>query len=111
MKVPGDMSSGVYESVDDYFETVCQLWIGLTFGEGHNTLSPCCKSRDKERECGHVLWPVSGKSFNLKCNGLNKTCQYKVDFACPNRFHDQALCSQCVERSRILLCGVPSRNS
>lgn len=111
MKVPGDRSSGVYDSVDNYFDTVCKLWVGLTFGEGHNALSPCCKKRDKDKECGHVLWPVSVDGIDSICSGLNKTCQNKVDFVCPNKFHDYALCTSCVLNSRKKLCGPPSKQS
>lgn len=36
MKVYGTKSNGVYESVDDYFETIIPLWIAMTFAEGNH---------------------------------------------------------------------------
>ena len=57
MKVPGDKKSlGVYPDKKDYFNTICRLWIGLTFEDGNKALSPKCRDRapGATRECGTV---------------------------------------------------------
>ena len=57
MKVPGDRKSqGVYPDKTDYFDTICRLWIGLTFEDGNKALSPKCRERQQgsTKECGTV---------------------------------------------------------
>ena len=55
MKVPDDGSSmGVYTDKKGYFDTVCRLWIGLTFSDGNAALSPKCRHKTSGKECGMV---------------------------------------------------------
>ena len=63
MKVPGDKHSmGVYNNREDYFDTICRLWVGLTFNDGNGALNPKCRHKTEKggtKECGlvsiHVL--------------------------------------------------------
>ena len=49
------MTGGVYDSPEDYFHTVQNLWNAMTFGEGNAALSPKCKWRSNDgKECGMV---------------------------------------------------------
>ena len=55
MKVPDDESStGVYRNKEEYFDTVCRMWIGLTFSDGNAALSPKCRHKAAGKECGVV---------------------------------------------------------
>lgn len=55
MKVPNDGTSmGVYTKKAEYFNTVCRLWIGLTFSDGNAALSPKCRHKTSGKECGMV---------------------------------------------------------
>lgn len=55
MKVSDDESSmGVCRNKEEYFDTVCRLWIGLTFSDGNAALSPRCQHKTAEKECGVV---------------------------------------------------------
>ena len=55
MKVPNDGTSmGVYTKKADYFNTVCRLWVGLTFSDGNAALSPKCRHKTSGKECGMV---------------------------------------------------------
>ena len=55
MKVPDDgRSMGVYTNKKEYFDTVCRLWIGLTFSDGNVALSPKCRHKTSGKECGMV---------------------------------------------------------
>ena len=55
MKVPDDNNSGgVYKNKEEYFRTVCSLWIGLTFGDGNAALNPKCRFKFGAKECGMV---------------------------------------------------------
>ncbi|KAI8896071.1 hypothetical protein BC833DRAFT_599019, partial [Globomyces pollinis-pini] len=108
MKVPDSKSQGVYDSVDNYFDTVGKLWIGLTFGEGHSATSPICRYRQADKECGHVLWPMKS-SGTMSCRTPH--CHQTVSFACGNRFHDYGLCEPCVRFTRQKLCGSPGKSA
>ena len=49
------LTGGVYDSPEDYFHTVQNLWNAMTFGEGNAALSPKCKWRSNDgKECGMV---------------------------------------------------------
>ena len=51
----GDGSSnGVYSSKEEYFDTMCRLWIGLTFSDGNAALNPKCRQHVNGKECGEV---------------------------------------------------------
>jgi len=104
MKVPRGKANGVYDSVEEYFETVIRIWIGLTFGEGHNSLSPSCKIRNAGKECGHILWPVSNAE-NVKCHSHH--CHNNAVLACCNKNHDYGFCEACVKKIREGFRGPP----
>ncbi|KAG6967558.1 hypothetical protein JG688_00006251 [Phytophthora aleatoria] len=42
LQLPRSKGGRVYESSDEYFRTVVELWIGMTFVEGNNALLPHC---------------------------------------------------------------------
>ncbi|KAI9318848.1 hypothetical protein DFJ73DRAFT_769718 [Zopfochytrium polystomum] len=107
MQGPKSASRGVYTSPEDYFDTVLKLWVAITFEHGNNALTPHCRTRDKDKECGHVLWPIpDDHASTLQCQVPH--CTRRVVLACPNRFHNRGLCAHCANRARQLLCGPPS---
>ncbi|KAF4031045.1 ATPase family associated domain-containing protein 12 [Phytophthora infestans] len=42
LQLPRSNGGRVYESSDEYFTTIVELWIGMTFVEGNNALLPHC---------------------------------------------------------------------
>ncbi|KAJ3187506.1 hypothetical protein HDU85_006800 [Gaertneriomyces sp. JEL0708] len=98
MKTPDTNSKGVYDSTEEYFDTVIKLFIGMTFSDGNNALNAQCRYRKDDKECGHVLWPVkSGQAGSgLTCRMHN--CGREAVFVCPNKFHNQGLCSGCATK-------------
>lgn len=110
MKVPNSPSRGVYDSAESYFDIVSRVWVGLTFGEGHEALTPSCRYRDKneQRDCGRVLWPISSPG-NVRCR--TSGCQQRAELACSNKYHEQGLCGSCAAVSRNGLCGAPGKSA
>ena len=93
MKVPGTTSGGVYDSVDDYMDTVHRLWVAMTFADGFATLAPTCRSKGAPgMSCQNALWPVANESGNLRCRTRN--CGGVVKFSCRVKNHD-AVCGEC----------------
>lgn len=111
MKVPGKAGDGVYESPDEYFESVIKLWIGMTFVDGNNALLPHCTVKGaNDKVCDQPLWPIgaSGKA-GVTCKSHN--CARHVEFVCANRFHDRGYCSRCASQRQEQLRGPPSSNA
>ncbi|KAJ1548253.1 M-phase phosphoprotein 8, partial [Nowakowskiella sp. JEL0078] len=109
MKVPrpGNQShDGIYPSTEKYFETLIKLWIAITFTEGNSALVPHCRMKDKEKECGHVLWSVENKNDGNSCN-----CGRPIKYACPNRFHNRNLCGTCAGKQQEQLRGPPGSHA
>eukprot|EP00727_Mastigamoeba_balamuthi_P013907 m51a1_g9139 hypothetical protein (3447) ;mRNA; r:63647-74936 len=114
MHVPADRrTDGVYDSAEQYFETVGRLWTAVTFSEGCNALNPACHSRegspDRPVDCGHVLWPVADAMQQqgppLRCR--TRGCINEVAYACFRKNHNYGLCETCAERARGELRGPP----
>jgi hypothetical protein len=94
----------VYESPEIYFDTMEKLWIGLTFNDGHMALSPFCRFRIAEKECGHALWP---KNMQTLCS--SKGCGNSRAFNCP--MHQYGLCFNCNKDTIEKLIGPKSKYS
>jgi hypothetical protein len=103
MCVPGRDSSGVYESVEEYFDIVKRLWTAITFSDGSNIFNPSCRWRDKDKECGHVLWPLT--KIRIKCS--NGNCPNSAFIACCNQNHPYGLCANCSSKIKNGLKGPP----
>jgi hypothetical protein len=106
MKIPGSKSCGVYESKEDYINTVHRLWVGMTFVDGHSSLSPRCHSRGGKGgvSCQQTLWPISGGSATFRCR--TQHCNANAEFACRMKHHD-ALCGECARVAQTSLRGAP----
>ncbi|XP_066921715.1 uncharacterized protein [Clytia hemisphaerica] len=105
MKVPGDKrSQGVYSDKKDYFDTICRLWIGLTFEDGNKALSPKCRDRQQgaTKECGTVLWQVPNGNRAEVCRSCRKDT---VSYVCQNMRHRGGLCSRCCMGAKQRLMG------
>ncbi|XP_065661939.1 uncharacterized protein LOC136084823 isoform X2 [Hydra vulgaris] len=102
MKVPSDKSSGVYNSAEEYFEIVMQLWIGLTFIDGNSNLNPKCCHKFQEKKCGQVLLPSGEEKYEVHC--LN-SCSFPVVLQCTNSRHTKGLCSKCAQNAKAELMG------
>lgn len=90
-------ASGVYDSADNYMETVYRLWVAMTFADGHSALAPHCRSRGQSGGgCNNALWPITGSVGQARCR--SRGCSKPVEFACRIKSHD-ALCSDCATRS------------
>jgi hypothetical protein len=98
-------SDGVYKSTQDYMNTIIKIWTGLTFGEGHAVISPVCKARYGEKECGKVLWPCPSELQSFVCRGSK--CSSLATYSCPDPRHKSGLCQQCFQRSSLQLLGSP----
>lgn len=48
------VKGGVYNSPDEYFFTMQSLWNAMTFGDGNAALSPKCRWKLADKECGQV---------------------------------------------------------
>ena len=96
-----DHTKGVYDTREEYFEIVHKLWIGLTFGEGHDSIAPNCCSRDGDKTCGRSLSPVTTSS--QMCKGFE--CFQTAIYTCPNSFHDYSLCEECFRHKMSMLCS------
>jgi hypothetical protein len=104
-------AAGVYESADEYMDTVLRLWVAMTFSDGFSVLAPHCRSRGPSGGCQNTLWPVAAGNVhlgNLRCRG--RSCPNPVAFACRIKSHD-ALCNQCASRSIGNNLGGPGPNA
>jgi len=93
--------AGVYESADDYMESMHRLWVAMTFADGHAALAPHCRSRGQSGMCcNNALWPITATRIqnvaNLWCR--SKDCSRPVEYTCRIKSHD-ALCGDCAARS------------
>ena len=86
---------GIYKSADDYFNTMQSLWNAMTFGDGNAALSPKCRFKKMDKDCGEVLWPLDEKSSaaqNVRCRSIitggNKVLNltYTLTIWIPNTF-------------------------
>ena len=110
MQVPGSKSHGVYESREQYVDTVERLMVGMTFSDGHAALSPHCYEKDPQgKPCGCVLWPVDPKRGSVNtANPLTcrtRGCSAQVVWVCQNGRHSPGLCMSCSKKERGLLMG------
>lgn len=104
MHVPGDKTDGCYDSLEEYFDTVYRLWIGLTWHDGWMALTPSCKwkiSIAGDKVCDKGLWPISSAGF--RCN--TKDCSGSVVMACCNKQHKFGYCKSCGEKRKTAMRG------
>ncbi|DBA01642.1 TPA: hypothetical protein N0F65_010293 [Lagenidium giganteum] len=101
MSLPTSRSSGggVYESVDEYFDIVLKIWIGMTFGEGNNALMPHCTEQSGSKICDQVLLPLAHAHGNCRSSG----CRGTAEFVCPIKSHTSGLCKRCELQKQNLL--------
>lgn len=97
----------VYESSDDYYTTIVQLWIGMTFVEGNNALLPHCTVKVGDKICDQPLWPFPGKHNSINCR--NSQCGSYATFLCAHRQHAKGFCSKCASDYQQRLRGPPSK--
>ena len=106
MKIPNSKSQGVYTNKDDYMNTIQRLWVGMTFTDGHSSLSPQCHHRSGKNGvfCQKTLWPLSSSKVSLRCRTPH--CNGVPEFACSIKNHD-ALCVHCAKETQLKLRGRP----
>ncbi|TDH66050.1 hypothetical protein CCR75_007122 [Bremia lactucae] len=97
----------VYESSDEYFTTIVNLWIGMTFVEGNNALLPHCTVRMGDSACDQPLWPFPGKQTSINCR--NSQCNGYATFVCAHRQHVKGYCTNCANEYQRRLRGPPSK--
>eukprot|EP00474_Spongospora_subterranea_P008580 CRZ09038.1 hypothetical protein [Spongospora subterranea] len=105
MQTPTSSSKGVYESTDEYFNTVTRLWTAMTFGDGNSALSPKCRVKEGERVCGNVLWSLRGNQSGERLHCRTPRCHNLVILACGNSRHSSGLCGKCARSARLELLG------
>ncbi len=103
MCVPGKTSNGVYRSLEEYFDIVQRLWTAITFSDGSNMFNASCRWRDKDKECGHVLWPIT--TIRIKCS--TNGCLNHAVIACCNQNHPYGVCAHCNAKIKNGLKGPP----
>ncbi|KAL4165528.1 hypothetical protein KRP22_014238 [Phytophthora ramorum] len=97
----------IYESSEEYFATIIELWIGMTFVEGNNALLPHCTVKTGDKVCDQPLWPFPGKEALLRCK--NSHCDRYATCLCAHRQHSKGLCSKCAGEYQQRLRGPPSK--
>lgn len=103
MKVPDSKARGVYESPEEYLDTLQRLMVGMAFSEGHAALKPQCRVKSQETICGYTLWPVDQATGNMHCRA--RGCDREVVLACRNRYHNAGLCFKCAAKEEKRLLG------
>ena len=106
MQVPSSKSKGVYESTEQYVNTVERLMVGMTFSDGHSSLVPHCYEKDPSgKPCDCTLWLVDRKGGLDQLTCRTKGCSRTVAWACQNRRHSRGLCEICAKKESALLMG------
>ncbi|KAL8000478.1 putative P-loop containing nucleoside triphosphate hydrolase, DNA2/NAM7 helicase, AAA [Plasmopara halstedii] len=105
----GTNNGRVFESTDEYFLTILQLWIGMTFVEGNNALLPHCTVRAGDKMCDQPLWPFPGKHESIKCK--NSQCSGSATFLCAHKQHAKGICNMCASEYQRRLSGPPSKHA
>ncbi len=105
MKVPkldskSAATSGIYDSPEDYFNTIIRLWTGVTFHDGWCALTPSCRWKDQDKDCRQTLWPCDNR--DLLCGKCKKN---HFVMACPNKRHPYGLCEKCATAAQRDLRG------
>ena len=100
MKVSKTSSAGIYDSAEDYIDTMHRLWVAMTFADGYATLAPQCRCRTTTGvSCQNTLYPIAdvvGVSSKLRCR--TRSCNGHVEFACRMKSHE-AVCGPCASRA------------
>lgn len=78
LQLPHTNEGRVYENSDEYFTTIVNLWIGMTFIEGDNALLPHCTVKMGDKLCDQPLWPFPGKNTLMNCK--NSHCDRSATF-------------------------------
>ncbi|KAI8855087.1 hypothetical protein BC829DRAFT_412745 [Chytridium lagenaria] len=113
MKVPGGKGNGVYNSKEEYFETVIRLWVAMTFGEGNNLLNPSCNYKTSgagssgAKDCGRAMLPLKEPTISGSLACRSRGCMELVSLACSNKLHDRGLCGVCADKTKRALRGPP----
>jgi Zinc finger C-x8-C-x5-C-x3-H type (and similar) len=79
-------TNGVYDSPEDYMNTVHKLWVAMTFFDGFAAIAPRCRSRSPSGTCSNALWPVAankGNTANMTCRRLSSTSSFRVSEQVP----------------------------
>ncbi|KAI9990974.1 hypothetical protein PInf_018592 [Phytophthora infestans] len=107
LQLPRSNGGRVYESSDEYFTTIVELWIGMTFVEGNNALLPHCTVKMGDKVCDQPLWPFPDKKMSLHCR--NSQCDRYATFVCAHRQHTKGYCSKCASEYQQRLRGPSSK--
>jgi hypothetical protein len=113
-KVPYKAGNGVYNSSKEYMDTVHQVWVGMTFADGHGALAPSCRCKGPSgTTCQRTLWPIhtsaaANSTSQLRCRSDH--CQENVAFSCRTKHHD-ALCQSCFQRACSHHLGGPGQRA
>ncbi|ETO69878.1 hypothetical protein F444_13603 [Phytophthora nicotianae P1976] len=107
LQLPRSNEGRVYDSSDEYFRTVVELWIGMTFVEGNNALLPHCTVKTGDKVCDQPLWPFPEKKSSIHCR--NSQCDRFATFVCAHRLHTKGYCSKCAGEYQQRLRGPPSK--
>lgn len=107
LQLPRTHEGRVYQSSDDYFETIVKLWIGMTFIGGNNALLPQCAVKMGDKICDQPLWPFPDKSTVKSCR--NSQCDRFATFVCAHRQHAKGYCAKCAVEYQQRLRGPPSK--
>lgn len=104
---------GLYDSEDEYLETIIKLWVAMTFVDGHAAFAPHCRSRNQSGiGCNNALWPIASIGTTvpqgLKCR--TKRCSNPVEYSCRIKNHD-ALCAECADCCITDHCKGPGQNA
>lgn len=100
---------GVYHSTEEYMDTVLQLWVAMTFADGHAAFAPHCRAHGNNgTACGNALWPVSSIAPNMRCR--TRGCPYPVEYSCRINSHD-SLCLECSAESVRRHCQGPGKEA
>lgn len=103
MKGPG----GVYSSPEEYFDIVIPLWIAMTFGGGNSAITPKCRIKFNDKECGLDLFPAEGWDDRYWCRGCRSGAE--VVLICDRKGHNEGLCARCATKAKSDLVGPPGR--
>jgi hypothetical protein len=117
----------IYESSDDYADSLLRIWTLLTFYWGAGALWPRCSYKNNQGNnnsnnnnnvnadvmiCGEPLL-ASACNLSIACCSRFKggnNCRNKASWKC-HRFNHDAICSDCLKQKQLSLIGSPSPNA
>lgn len=107
----------VYESAEEYAESLLRIWTLLTFYWGAGAVWPKCTyiHQGNKDACGQPLL-FHGPSHNrkntpccnrLRQNGQTVNCGLPAEWMC-HHFHHNAMCMECLQRRQNMCVDAPS---